>query len=420
MRNASPRNGSVISNTPDPRPCIGFAISAIPPSAAIVKAAKQIDRAPWGNVSNSLSAALIHETGRVVRVIELSATAFPYPPMLSYVTTHVKRTSPCTQFFCIRNSAELRPAWTAEGGCPYANPGRGKPRRHTCKGRRGKPRLYGRFIWGLLRTSLPALLQLCEHLPCDFLERFEHAYALECYRLHYRLVFLAELSRERVHRQHVRQVALVQLQDVGNLVEVVAVFFQVGHQVVERFDVGVHALLLGIGHEHDAVHSSQNQLAAGVVKDLSRNRVEVNARFEAPHRAQIERQEIEEKGAIGLGGERDHLALLLFGCFLEDELQIRRLAAQPGAVVDDLTVDLTCCEVDETQKVSSETPSKRVSQTTPSTREPSRHYPPALQYRLLLVFIPHRKALAQVTHVTNPPRAQMVSGSTLYRAVGRG
>src|SRR6266446_9076131 len=33
-----------------------------------------------------------------------------------------------------------------------------------------------------------------------------------------------------------------------------------------------------------------------------------------------------------------------------------------------------------------------------------------LQYRLLLVFIPHRKALALVTHVTKPPRAQMLSG----------
>src|SRR5208282_5875190 len=58
------------------------------------------------------------------------------------------------------------------------------------------------------------------------------------------------------------------------------------------------------------------------------------------------------------------------GCFLEDELQIRRLAAQPGAVVDNLAVDLTRCEVDETQKVSSETPAKRLSRTTPSTRQP--------------------------------------------------
>jgi hypothetical protein len=34
-----------------------------------VKAARQIDRAPSGNFSNSLSAALIHETGRVPEII---------------------------------------------------------------------------------------------------------------------------------------------------------------------------------------------------------------------------------------------------------------------------------------------------------------------------------------------------------------
>ena len=165
------------------------------------------------------------------------------------------------------------------------------------------------------------------------------------------------------------------------------------------------ALLLRIGHEHDAVHAAQNQLAAGVVKDLSRNGVEVNARLEAAHRAQIQRQEVEEQGSIGLGGERDHLALLLFGCFLEDELQIRRLAAQPGAVVDDLAVDLACCEVDETQKVSSETPAKKTLANHSLNARASRYNSilTTLQYRLLLVFIPHRKALAQVTQVTKSP-----------------
>jgi hypothetical protein len=43
-------------------PFIGFAISALPPSAAIVKAARQMDRAPSGSFSNSLSAAFTHDT----------------------------------------------------------------------------------------------------------------------------------------------------------------------------------------------------------------------------------------------------------------------------------------------------------------------------------------------------------------------
>jgi len=54
---------------PEPKPRIGFAMSALPPSAAIVKAVRQVDRTPSGKVSNSLSAALIHETGRVLMII---------------------------------------------------------------------------------------------------------------------------------------------------------------------------------------------------------------------------------------------------------------------------------------------------------------------------------------------------------------
>jgi hypothetical protein len=50
-------------------PWRGFAISAFPPSAAIVKADIQIALASSGNASNSFSAALIHETGRVLEVI---------------------------------------------------------------------------------------------------------------------------------------------------------------------------------------------------------------------------------------------------------------------------------------------------------------------------------------------------------------
>jgi hypothetical protein len=44
-------------------------MSALPPYAAIVKAARQIDCAGNGKRSNSLSAALIHAIGRVFLVI---------------------------------------------------------------------------------------------------------------------------------------------------------------------------------------------------------------------------------------------------------------------------------------------------------------------------------------------------------------
>jgi hypothetical protein len=41
-----------ISKTTEPRPCIGFAISDLPPSAVIVSAVRQVMRAPSGNLSN--------------------------------------------------------------------------------------------------------------------------------------------------------------------------------------------------------------------------------------------------------------------------------------------------------------------------------------------------------------------------------
>jgi hypothetical protein len=63
-------------------------MSDFPPSAEIVKAVRQIDWAPSGNVSNSFSAALIHEMGRVFRVIGRLPLHHPLS-MLSYMTTIV-------------------------------------------------------------------------------------------------------------------------------------------------------------------------------------------------------------------------------------------------------------------------------------------------------------------------------------------
>src|ERR1700686_591650 len=74
-------------------PRIDFATSALPPSAAIVKAVRQINLAPSGKVSNSFSAALIHETGRVVRVMAVFPGILNSLCMLSYLTTLVKKLS---------------------------------------------------------------------------------------------------------------------------------------------------------------------------------------------------------------------------------------------------------------------------------------------------------------------------------------
>src|SRR5580704_10635246 len=200
-----------------------------------------------------------------------------------------------------------------------------------------------------LTPALPTLLQIGEHLLGDFLQGLKHSGALEGYGFDQRLVFPAKLFGQGVHGEDIWQIAFVELQHVGNLVEVVAVFLEVGHEVVEGFDIRVHALLLRVGHENDAVYAAQDQFAAGVVENLAGNGVQVNARLEAADGTQVERQKIKKQSSFRLRGQRDHLALLLLGGLLVDELKIRRLAAQPGAVVNDLAVDLAGCEVDETQ-----------------------------------------------------------------------
>jgi hypothetical protein len=48
---------------------MGFAMSALLPSAAIVRAVREVDWTARGNASNSFHAARIHEMGRVFLVI---------------------------------------------------------------------------------------------------------------------------------------------------------------------------------------------------------------------------------------------------------------------------------------------------------------------------------------------------------------
>src|SRR5882724_9789328 len=76
-----------ISNTPEPRPCSGLAMSALPPSAAMVRAVRQMTLAASGKVSRSLRAALNQETGRVFRIIGVQRFAPILNLTLSYLTT---------------------------------------------------------------------------------------------------------------------------------------------------------------------------------------------------------------------------------------------------------------------------------------------------------------------------------------------
>jgi hypothetical protein len=118
-------------------------------------------------------------------------------------------------------------------------------------------------------------------------------------------------------------------------------------EVVEALDVGVVTRALTVGDEDDAVHPAQDELARGVVVHLSGHRVEVKAGLETLHGAQLEGQEVEEEGAVHLRGQRDELALGGGIDLVVDVLDVSRLAAKTGAVVDDFAVDFAGRIVDE-------------------------------------------------------------------------
>src|SRR5262245_50793775 len=71
--------------------------------------------------------------------------------------------------------------------------------------------------------------------------------------------------------------------------------------------------------------------------------------FESAHAPQFQREEIEEKGSIGFGRQRNHLTLGVRSGLVVHVLQVCRLATQPGTIVDNLAVDFARCVIDEGQ-----------------------------------------------------------------------
>ena len=147
------------------------------------------------------------------------------------------------------------------------------------------------------------------------------------------------------------QVALVVLEDHRDLVGVDLVGLEVLPHVLVALEVGVEHRLLRVAHEADRVRALQHHAAGGVVEDLPGDGVELDAGLHPADRADLDGQEVEEEGAVRLGGEREHLALVLDGQLLVDPLQVGGLAAEPRAVVDDLGRELLRRVVEEDHAV---------------------------------------------------------------------
>src|SRR5438034_7113497 len=75
----------------------------------------------------------------------------------------------------------------------------------------------------------------------------------------------------------------------------------------------------------------------------------MKAGLEATDRAKIQRQEVEKQRAVGFSCKADELSLCLRGRRVVDVLEVGRLAAKPGPVINNLAVDFSRCVVDKRQ-----------------------------------------------------------------------
>ncbi len=83
----------------------------------------------------------------------------------------------------------------------------------------------------------------------------------------------------------------------------------------------------------------------------------MEARLESPHRSQLQRHKVKEERAIRFRGQADEFAFRLRRGRVIDVLEIRRLAAEARAVVDDLAIDLSRCVINESHRIRSAAPS---------------------------------------------------------------
>ena len=86
--------------------------------------------------------------------------------------------------------------------------------------------------------------------------------------------------------------------------------------------------------------STTKTIPRRVVVDLARHGIQVEAGFKTVNRTQFQREEIEEKGPVGVRGQRDHLPLDIVRKFFVDIEEIGRLTAETAAVIYDLAVYL--------------------------------------------------------------------------------
>src|SRR5947208_9067602 len=145
---------------------------------------------------------------------------------------------------------------------------------------------------------------------------------------------------EIIDRGDIWQIAFVILQNVGDIVERHVLLGQVVLEIFETLNVFFHFFPLRIGYENHAIDAAQDELAGSVVNYLTGNGIELEFGDKALDNQSVEREKVEEQGAIGGGSERNEVAAILRINPLMNVAEVGGFAAEGRTVINDLKLNL--------------------------------------------------------------------------------
>src|SRR6185503_2127116 len=183
-----------------------------------------------------------------------------------------------------------------------------------------RTRMSSSMSWGRVNMSGgPAgafVDELVQQHAGDHVQGFEDTLALVGARgegRHHHFAVVEE-KLEVFERRGVGDVALVILDDEGDVGEVLFEGADVLLKVGEAFHVFLHFVVLRISDEHNAVHAAEHQLAGGVVDHLAGHGVKLKLGAKSLDRHRLDWQEVEEERSVGTRRKGDELALVLLQC----------------------------------------------------------------------------------------------------------
>ena len=144
----------------------------------------------------------------------------------------------------------------------------------------------------------------------------------------------------------VLEIALVELHHQGDLLRVELVPGEVGHEVGEGLAVLVGLGEPAVGDEGDGVRFLEHDLAGAVVEDLPRHGVELQLDAEVVPGAEVDREQVEEEGAIVAGLQVHQPAGAAGGHHAVDGLEVGGLPAERRTVIHDFERQLALAHVE--------------------------------------------------------------------------